>query len=134
MARVALGTATTTVRAGVAATYAAFNTGDGNYFVNNQQTLLHVKNADASDHVIHIITPKTEDGLAVKDIVATVTAGTEEFFGPFSNRLYGTSGQIQVDCYDSSGPTFNNLTDAVSSGTKDTTSVTAAVIIMGALD
>lgn len=133
MARVALGTATTTVRTGVVATYAAFNTGDGNYFVNNQQTMLHVKNADSSDHVIHIITPKTDDSRAIKDIVATVAAGTEAFFGPYSNSLYGSGGNVQVDCYDASGPTFNNITDAVSSGTKDTTGVTAAVLIMGSL-
>lgn len=131
MARVAL-TLTTTSRAGVVGTYAAFNTGDGNYFVNNQNTVLHVKNADAADKVVHIISQKTEDGKPIKDQVCTVTAGTEEFIGPFSNALYGTGGQVYVDCYSAAGITFDDVTD-VASGTKDTTSTTVAAIVIGSL-
>lgn len=132
MARVEISLQATT-RAGLEPSYAAFNTGDGNYIDNtDQRVMLHVKNDDASAHVIHIISQFTADGKALKDIVVSIPAGEERIFGPFSNRYYGTSNQIQVDCYDSSGPTFD-ADDAVSGGTKDTTSVTAAAIQLGAL-
>jgi len=131
MARIAL-TASTTARSGVVATYDSFNTGDGNYFTNNQNTILHVKNADAADKNILIISQKTEDGKAIKDQVVTVAAGTERFIGPFSNALYGTGGLVYVDSYSAAGITFDNTTD-VASGTKDTTSTTVAVVIMGSL-
>lgn len=131
MARVVLAL-TTTSRAGVVGTYAAFNTGDGNYFVNNQNTILHVKNADAADKFVHITTQDTEDGKPIKDQVCVVTAGTEEFIGPFSNALYGIGGSVYVDCYSAAGITFDDTTD-VASGTKDTTSTTVAAILIGSL-
>jgi hypothetical protein len=133
VARVAI-TETETTKAGAVATYDSFNTGDGNFIANSgQNVMLHVKNADASAHVIHIITQKTEaGGKAVKDYVETVAAGAEEFFGPFANADFGVSGNVYVDCYDASGPTFD-ADDAVSGGTKNTTGVTAAAIKMGSL-
>lgn len=131
MARVAL-TLNTTSRAGVAATYDSFNTGDGNYFVNNNNTVLHVVNADAADKYVHILTQGTEDGKPIKDQVCLVAAGTSEFIGPFANSLYGVGGQVQVDCYSAAGITFDDTTD-VASGTKSTVSTTVAVIVIGSL-
>lgn len=133
MARVVI-TETVTSKAGVVATYDSFNTGDGNYFDNAaQNVILHVKNADAAAHVIHVISQSTgAGGKAIKDWVETIALGTEEFFGPYANADFGVSGDVYVDCYDSSGPTFDS-DDAVSGGTKDTTSVTVAAIKIGAL-
>lgn len=132
MARAAIAL-TTTSKLGVEATYAEFNEADGSYFVNNQNTVLHIVNADVAAHVIHVISQATLEGKAVKDQVITVAAGDSIFLGPFSNSTWGSSGQVQVDCYNSAGPTFNNLTDAVSSGTKDSTDVTVAAIVIGSL-
>ena len=132
MARTVI-TPTTTSKSGATATYAAFDVADGSYFVNNQNTVLHVKNADAAAHMIHIISQTTVEGKAVKDQLISVGAGVEMFIGPFSNSTWGTGGNVNVDCYNAAGPTFNNTTDAVASGTKDTTSVTVAAIVMGSL-
>ena len=120
----------------VAALYAAFDvtaSPDGTSLeANNQKTLIHVKNADAAAHVIHIFSTATVDGRAVKDVVTSMAANTEYFFGPFSNADWGTSSVIYIDVYDASGPSFD-ADDDVSGGTKDTTGVTVLAIVLGAL-
>ena len=134
MPRTPLTTLTTTRGAGLSVVTETFDDTNGNNFTNTQSEILHIQNTNAAARVVHIITPITSDSLATKDLVITIPALTgNKMIGPFPNSIYGTSGIIELDCYDENGVTFANDTDAVSSGTMDGSGVTISVIKMGSL-
>lgn len=133
MARVAI-TPTTTTRGGVEPTFEAVNTGDGGMLLNtSQKGILWVKNDSGSlARTVVIYTSITQDGLPVKDQVKTLASGEEWIFGPFSNTEYGNNQYVYFDVYNEDGITVNDTTDVIS-GTKTSTDVTAAWIVLGDL-
>lgn len=73
-------------RAGIAPTYNAAASGDK--FRPDERTYLHVKNADSSSHTITIVTPGTQQGLAIADLAVVVVNATERVIGPFPAGLF----------------------------------------------
>lgn len=93
------------------ATYEAANV-DGNMFANTGEQLVHIKNG-ATDVQVTVTTPATQAGLAVDDLVFTVTASEERIVGFLSpgtfNQASGAdAGKVYID-YDD----VTNVTIAV---------------------
>jgi Ca2+-binding RTX toxin-like protein len=79
-------------RAGGAATYAAVSAG-GDKFTPGDHTFVHFKNASAGSVTVTLVTPLTQDGLAVDDVVVAVGAGADSFIGPLPGHLFrGSDG------------------------------------------
>jgi hypothetical protein len=68
---------------------------DGAYLVNNPDSKLHVRNADAASQTVTIKFARTVDGKAVSDRTQVIAAGAEWVFGPFNINDYGS--QVLVD-------------------------------------
>ena len=71
---------------GLVATYTAVTAEDS--FVNDGETVIHVKNAHASVNNVTLISQKTVDGLDVEDPIVAVAATTEQFIGPFPKAIW----------------------------------------------
>lgn len=69
-------TTTVVAAAGTAIAYTAAAAG-GDTCQTGAGMLLLVKNGDAVDHTVTLVTPGTVDGLAIADRAVTVTAGAE---------------------------------------------------------
>jgi hypothetical protein len=83
--------------AGVVPSYGAANA-DGNAFVNDGRTMIHVKNGGGAPITATFLTPGNVAGLAIADQVVTVTNGTEKMIGPFEPGLFNQSdGKVYVD-------------------------------------
>lgn len=83
-------------RAGLEPAYAAAEA-DGNAFLNDGRTMLHVKNG-ATNVVATLQIPRTLDGQAVADPTVTVPATEERMIGPFPPGVYNqTDGALYVD-------------------------------------
>jgi len=80
---------------GLEATYTAA-AADGHQFLNEgtgKDLILHVKNGDASDKTITIVTSKEVEGkYPVSDNAVVVTAGEERFIGGFTKDTYNQDG------------------------------------------
>jgi hypothetical protein len=100
-------------RAGTTPTYAAPNASGngGNSFVNDGQTILHVKNASAGPITVTIQVPNTVDGLAVASRTVSVPATTGDMLiGPFPAGVYNQpDGSVYYDC----GASATSITQAV---------------------
>lgn len=96
MARTALTVQTIDVD-GVAAAYTAAQA-DGNSFVNDGQTFLHVKNAGA-EITATVQTPAKVQGIDVEEVEVTIPATTGDvMIGPFPRAIFdqGAAG-VYVD-------------------------------------
>lgn len=96
-------TVTTITRTGVdsAATLEAANA-DGEAVVNNGATFIEVLNTDAADCDVTVVSPRTVDGLAVADLVVTVSQNERMMIGPFpkdtfNNQSGDDAGKIYVN-------------------------------------
>lgn len=90
-------TVQTISRSGLAPTYAAADSVNGQQFYNDESTFLHVKNGGGGSINVTLNTPGTVDGLAVGDLVVAVGAGAEKMIGPFPPGIYNNSGYVYVD-------------------------------------
>lgn len=71
--------------------------GGGDDFVNSGIELLYIKNADASPKTVTIVTPATQDALAVADRAVVVPAGNEMLIGPFPTSIYNdANGKVSL--------------------------------------
>ena len=86
-------------RTGLASALAAADGANHNYFANDGQTFLYVKNASGSPITVTINTPGLVDGLAIADLTVSVPATTgERMIGPFPPGIYNQSdGSVYVD-------------------------------------
>lgn len=75
-------------RAGAIPTYNPATVTDGDSFVNDGRTWVHVKNGSASPVTLTIAVPQTVDGLDVADRTVSVAAGAEKVIGPFPTTTY----------------------------------------------
>lgn len=79
-----------TSRDGLAASYTAGDATNGHQVDNSgQKTIVHIKNGGGGAVVATFVTGLTVDGLAVADRTVTISAGTDEFIGPFASATYG---------------------------------------------
>jgi hypothetical protein len=82
--------------AGLEATTAAANV-DGNYFINNGKTFLHVINGSASDITVTIDSPTECSQGGTHDVPVLVSAGEERFIGPLNQgRFNDDNGRVNV--------------------------------------
>jgi hypothetical protein len=63
---------------GLNLTHVAASAG-GDQAATGSGLLLHVKNGDSASHTVTLVTPQTEDGLAVADRAVTVAAGADSY-------------------------------------------------------
>lgn len=99
MPRTAL-TVTTIARTGtVQPSQEVGDVANGNSIAGNDgRILLEVKNDDASSQTVTIPTPGTIDGLAIADLVVSLTAGQTKLIGPLSPSTFNQSdGLLHVD-------------------------------------
>lgn len=90
---------------GLEATYAAA-AADGNKFVNDGATMVHIKNG-TGDCVITIQIAKTVDGQAVTDPTVTCTANEERFLPSLPPSIYNQAdGMVYLDYDDESNVTI----------------------------
>lgn len=82
---------------GIAPAYQAAANGDE--FVPDGRTFVHVKNGDASGHNVTITTPGTAFGEAIADDVVTVPAAGERMFGPFDPAGFAGSDGLAAIAY-----------------------------------
>ncbi|MEU6651282.1 hypothetical protein ABZ904_18015 [Streptomyces sp. NPDC046900] len=67
-------------------------------FPSNGKQMLHVKNASGASVTVTLKIGKTVEGQAVTAPTATVAAGADKFFGPFSDNYDQADGTtVQVD-------------------------------------
>jgi hypothetical protein len=81
-------------KTGLDATYTTDSTLNGSdtfLFENGDQTFMHVKNGDSSEHTVTVQTPKTVSGLTVQELSVDVPAGEERFIGPFPPGVFNYS-------------------------------------------
>lgn len=95
--------------AGVAVTYSAVASADR--FLPADHCFLHVKNGGGTTLTVTIVTPGTQDGLAIADRTVSLTAGTDQMIAipPAYYRSSDGLGDVQYSA---------------------TTSVTAAVVLV----
>lgn len=101
-------------RTGLTPTFAAADVA-GDEFVNDGNTLLHVKNGDAASKTVTVASQVSSPpvGTAATDLAITIPAGEERMIGPLPKSAFDdANGKVQV--------TY----DAV-------TSVTVAAVSMG---
>lgn len=78
----------------LSATFAAAAAG-GDTFAAGDDVYLHCKNAGASPVTVTVVTPGTEDGLAIADYTFTVPATTGDVeVGAFPVDLFGETASI----------------------------------------
>ncbi len=87
---------------GIEAVYSSADV-SGDVFTNDGKTLIHVKNDDADTLNITVTAQKTSvdkqgfGTVAVSDTTVAITAGEEEFIGPFpTSRFNDSNGQVNV--------------------------------------
>lgn len=86
-------------RDGLVPTYAACAAG-GDTFLNNGDTFIHVKNAQAAATVtVTIVTQASVDGLAVADKTVTIAATEDAIIGPFPTSVYNTAAGMVTLTY-----------------------------------
>jgi hypothetical protein len=95
--------------AGLNPAYAAC-AGGGDEFVPNRRTFIHVKNGHSSPQSVTVVTPRTQRGLAIADVVVSVPNAGERMIGPFNAEEFGDPVDGRADI-SYSGVT--NLTIAV---------------------
>lgn len=62
------------------------------------RTTLWVKNGAGAPINVTVVTPKTDNGLAVADLVVAVPAGEQRLIGPFGRDLFADpNGQAGID-------------------------------------
>ena len=91
-------TAQSIVQTGLEATYASA-AGGGDEFANNdgKKKIIHIKNGDASDMTLTIVTQNSVGGLAVADQTVVVTGTEERFVGPFNTGYFNDGdGNVQL--------------------------------------
>lgn len=75
-------------KAGTAPTYSAADAA-GDRVTPGQGTFLHVKNASAAAITVTLVTPGTEDGLAIEDRISdSIAASGEDFISLANTKLY----------------------------------------------
>lgn len=77
-------------RTGLAPSYASA-AGGGDKVSPGDHVFLHVKNDGVAGITVTIVTPNTEEGLAIADATVSVGAGADKFIGPLSARLFRAS-------------------------------------------
>ena len=77
-----------TSRDGLTPTYVAADATNGHEFTGSQKEVIHVKNGNASDVVMTVVTNMTQDGLAVADKTITIPAGEERICGAWLKSVY----------------------------------------------
>ena len=65
--------------------------GGGDKFTPSDRTFIRVKNGDASDKTVTVVTQATHRGRAIADDVVVVTAGEERDIGPLPHELYAAA-------------------------------------------
>jgi hypothetical protein len=69
----------------------------GDYFANDGQTFLLIKNGDASDHTVTAAIQSTVDGQTVSGASHNVVAGHTAILGPFPTGIYNdANGRVQL--------------------------------------
>jgi len=77
---------------------------NGNSFLNTTgRIIMRIKNTDTSDHTVHIASPTPCNQGYTHDIDATVTAGTEVSFGPFSVARFNDENNMVNVTYPDGG-------------------------------
>ena len=81
--------------------------GGGDKVAPGDDVHLHVKNGDASEHTVTIVTPGTVAGQAIGDVAVAVPAGEEVFIGPLVARHFeGDDGLVSITWSATTGMTF----------------------------
>lgn len=71
--------------------------GGGDQFLNDGRTILYMKNVNASDRTVTIVTSGTVLGLAIADLAITVSQNEEKVAGPFDPRYFNdANGYVQI--------------------------------------
>ncbi|MFE4991422.1 hypothetical protein ACFRH4_08730 [Streptomyces mirabilis] len=65
-------------------------------FKSSGKQMLHVKNASGSSITVTLKIGKTVEGQAVTAPTATVAAGADKFFGPFSDNYEQSDGKDTI--------------------------------------
>jgi hypothetical protein len=85
-------------RTGLNPSFAAVDGTNHNAFANDGRTFLYVTNAAGSPINVTIDTPGVVDGLAVGNLVVSVTNGQSRVIGPFPTNIYNQAdGKVYVD-------------------------------------
>ena len=74
----------------------AIDTTNGNVITNSGMTILRVQNTDSGSHTLTLLTPVTEDGLALADDPRTIPASSTQWIGRLPLAIYGA--QLQMTC------------------------------------
>lgn len=91
---------------GTEATYNSAS-GGGDKVAGGDDVVLHVKNGDASDHDVTIVTPGEVAGQAIGDVTVTVPAGEERFIGPLTPSIFeGSDGLVSLTWSATTSMTF----------------------------
>ena len=70
------------------------DTADTHEVQNNGKMFLHFKKTGAGNAIVTIQTPKTIDGNAIAELLATVVATTgDKMIGPFDPQIYNIIGE-----------------------------------------
>lgn len=65
---------------------------------NDGRIFMEVKNDDASSQTVTVPTPGDVDGLAIADLVVSLTAGQTKLIGPFAPGTFNQSdGLVYID-------------------------------------
>lgn len=67
---------------------------DGNFYSNDNRSILVVNNAGVGATIVTITTPALVEGLAVADIATSIPAGESKIFGPHSTELVGPTVNV----------------------------------------
>lgn len=85
------------VVAGLSPTYDAAHV-DGNAFLNDGNTILHVKNGSGAGITLTIQTNSIVGGVTVQDHTISIGAGTERIIGLFNTGVFNQSdGKVYID-------------------------------------
>lgn len=76
---------------GLAVEYSAASSG-GDLFPPGNNIVLHVRNGSGVSVDVTVATTFQALGLDLEDVVATVSAGTERFLGPYPRMYFAASG------------------------------------------
>jgi hypothetical protein len=83
--------------AGLSPSYDAAHV-DGNAFLNDGNTILHVKNGSGGSLTLTVQTNKIVGGVTVQDHQITIGAGTERIIGLFNTGVFNQDdGKVYVD-------------------------------------
>jgi len=83
-------------RTGVETSYSAASAG-GDLFTAGRSTFFVVKNGSGGPVTINLGTPGDVRGLAISNVVKSVSAGGQRVFGPFPPDLFANAaGMVQV--------------------------------------